>query len=140
MVFTVINQRDVYNVLDIGKVADIIVFVMSCADAQVDKLRDDPNTYANAIDEEKDQLLYFTLEHDPGSTACQRLGGVLGDLVPSRSSRLRVRHRHEHRQGRRCDSHRLVAATSANLLRHHRSVTPAQTCIPTRLQCPEPHP
>ena len=57
MVFTVINQRDVYNVLDIGKVADIIVFVMSCADAQVDKLRDDPNTYANAIDETGYEML-----------------------------------------------------------------------------------
>ena len=44
-------QRDPHALLDICKIADILLFVLSCEKAQVDKLKDDPDLYANAIDE-----------------------------------------------------------------------------------------
>lgn len=44
-------ERDPHALLDVSKVADILVFVLSCEKAQVDKLRDDPDEYAHAIDE-----------------------------------------------------------------------------------------
>ena len=44
-------KRDPYSVLDVAKVADIIIFTFSCEEAKVDKVKDDPDEFANAIDE-----------------------------------------------------------------------------------------
>jgi pre-rRNA-processing protein TSR1 len=49
--------RDPYSVMDISKVADILLFVLSCKDADIAKIRDDPDEFANAIDEEGYKLL-----------------------------------------------------------------------------------
>jgi len=38
-------------VLEIGKIADLILVVMSCADCDVKGLKQDPDKYAHAIDE-----------------------------------------------------------------------------------------
>ena len=43
--------RDPYSVLDICKVADILLFTLSCKEADIAKVRDDPDEFANAIDE-----------------------------------------------------------------------------------------
>lgn len=50
-------SRDSYETLDVCKTADVVVFVMSCKNAQLDKLKDDPDIYANAIDEEGYHIL-----------------------------------------------------------------------------------
>ena len=52
-----ICSRDAYETLDICKVADVVVFLLSCKNAQLDKLKDDPDVYANAIDEKGYQIL-----------------------------------------------------------------------------------
>lgn len=44
-------KRDIYSILDISKVADIILFSISCTKADVEKVKDDPDIHANAIDE-----------------------------------------------------------------------------------------
>mmetsp|Transcript_25123 Transcript_25123/g.28906 ORF Transcript_25123/g.28906 Transcript_25123/m.28906 type:complete len:322 (-) Transcript_25123:1543-2508(-) len=44
-------KRDAYSVLDVCKVADILLFTLSCEEAKVDKVKDDPDEFANAIDE-----------------------------------------------------------------------------------------
>lgn len=49
--------RDAYSVMDISKVADILLFVLSCKEADLAKIRDDPDEFANAIDEEGYKLL-----------------------------------------------------------------------------------
>jgi len=49
--------RDPYSILDICKVADILLFTLSCKEADVAKVRDDPDEFANAIDEEGYQIL-----------------------------------------------------------------------------------
>lgn len=46
-----ICERDPYAVLDISKVADILLFTLSCEEAKTDKVKDDPDEFANAIDE-----------------------------------------------------------------------------------------
>ena len=46
-----ICKRDAYSILDISKIADIILFTFSCKEAKADKVRDDPDEFANAIDE-----------------------------------------------------------------------------------------
>jgi pre-rRNA-processing protein TSR1 len=46
-----ICERDIYSILDISKVADIILFSISCKNAEVEKVKDDPDMHANAIDE-----------------------------------------------------------------------------------------
>ena len=50
MIFQTV-KRDPYSVLDIAKVADIMIFTFSCEEAKVDKVKDDPDEFANAIDE-----------------------------------------------------------------------------------------
>jgi hypothetical protein len=50
--FIEIDRNDVYSVLDVGKVADIILMVMSCKKADASKLKDDPDQYSGAIDEQ----------------------------------------------------------------------------------------
>mmetsp|Transcript_28797 Transcript_28797/g.28504 ORF Transcript_28797/g.28504 Transcript_28797/m.28504 type:complete len:563 (-) Transcript_28797:264-1952(-) len=50
-------KRDIYSVLDITKIADICLFAFSCKEAQADKVRDNPDEFANAIDEVGYQIL-----------------------------------------------------------------------------------
>lgn len=38
--------------MDIGKVADIVLMVMSCKQTDASKLKDDPDQYSGAIDEQ----------------------------------------------------------------------------------------
>lgn len=52
-----ICKRDVYSVLDITKIADICLFTFSCKETKADKVRDDPDQHANAIDEVGYQIL-----------------------------------------------------------------------------------
>jgi hypothetical protein len=51
MLFVEINRDDVYSVLDIGKVADIILMVMSCKQTNASKITNDPDQYSGAIDD-----------------------------------------------------------------------------------------
>jgi hypothetical protein len=51
LIFLEINREDEYSVLEVGKIADIIVVVMSCADSNIQGLKVDPDKYSNAIDE-----------------------------------------------------------------------------------------
>jgi hypothetical protein len=46
-----INRDDVYSVLDVGKVADIILMVMSAAEVNESQLKVDPDASSHAIDE-----------------------------------------------------------------------------------------
>lgn len=47
-----IDRNDVYSVLDIGKVADMILVVMSCKNSDVSQLKINPEEYSGAIDEQ----------------------------------------------------------------------------------------
>lgn len=49
--FVEINRDDPYHVLDTGKVADIILVVMSCSETETQGLKVDPEKYSHAIDE-----------------------------------------------------------------------------------------
>jgi len=51
LIFLEIDRNDPYSILDIGKVADIVLVVMSCKETNVQELKDDPFLHANAIDE-----------------------------------------------------------------------------------------
>lgn len=51
LIFLEINRDDDYSVLEVGKIADIILVVMSCAESDVKGLKTDPDKYSNAIDE-----------------------------------------------------------------------------------------
>lgn len=49
--FVEIDRNDPYSVLEVGKVADIILVVMSCKDSETERLKQDPDRYSHAIDE-----------------------------------------------------------------------------------------
>jgi len=51
LIFINIDRNDPYSVMDAGKVVDLMVVIMSCKNANVVKLRDDPYEQSNAIDE-----------------------------------------------------------------------------------------
>ena len=51
VIFIEINRNDVYSVLDIGKVADIVLMVMSSKMVDEQHFKNDPDQYAGAIDE-----------------------------------------------------------------------------------------
>ncbi len=51
LIFMEIDRNDPYSVLDVGKVADLILVVMSCKETNVSGVKDDPFLHANAIDE-----------------------------------------------------------------------------------------
>jgi hypothetical protein len=46
-----INRENPEEVLEIGKVADMIVVAMSCREVDIKGLKIDPNKYSHAIDE-----------------------------------------------------------------------------------------
>jgi len=52
LIFLEIDRNDVYSVLDIGKVADLILVVMSSKNADEGQLKVDPDQYSGAIDEQ----------------------------------------------------------------------------------------
>ena len=52
LIFRVVDRKDVHSVLDVGKVADIVLMVMSCKSADESKLKIDPDQNTGAIDEQ----------------------------------------------------------------------------------------
>ena len=51
MIFLEMNRHDPHSILDIGKVADIIVVAMSCKKSNLQDVKLDPYSSSNAIDE-----------------------------------------------------------------------------------------
>lgn len=51
LIFVEIDRTDPLAVLEVGKIADIIVVVMSCADTDIQGLKVDPDENSHAIDE-----------------------------------------------------------------------------------------
>jgi len=51
LVFMEINREDDQAILEVGKIADIILMVMSCAESDIQGIKVDPDRYSNAIDE-----------------------------------------------------------------------------------------
>lgn len=51
MIFIEVDRTNEHAVLEVGKVADLMIVVMSCADTDVKGLKVDPDKYSNAIDE-----------------------------------------------------------------------------------------
>lgn len=45
------SKRDIYNILDLTKVCDNIIFVSSCKKAEYSKWKEDPDKYAHCIDD-----------------------------------------------------------------------------------------
>jgi len=52
LIFMEIDRNDVYSVLDVGKVADIILMVMSTKNIDETQLKIDPDKSSGAIDEQ----------------------------------------------------------------------------------------
>lgn len=46
------NRENDNSVLEVGKIADLIVVVMSCAESDSKGLKVDPDKFSNAIDEQ----------------------------------------------------------------------------------------
>ena len=51
VIFRTIDRNDVYSVLDTGKVADMVLMVMSAKNVDETQLKTDPDKYSGAIDE-----------------------------------------------------------------------------------------
>lgn len=51
LIFLEINREDDQAVLQVGKIADLILVVMSCSDSDVKGVKMDPDRFSNAIDE-----------------------------------------------------------------------------------------
>jgi len=51
LIFINVDRNDPYSIMDAGKVIDLMVVIMSCKNANVVKLKDDPYEQSNAIDE-----------------------------------------------------------------------------------------
>jgi len=51
LVFLEINRDDPYSVLDISKVVDLVIVVMSCRKTNVTGVKQDPFEHGKAIDE-----------------------------------------------------------------------------------------
>ena len=52
VIFRAIDRTDVYDVLDTGKVADLVLMVMSCGNIDTTNLKNDPDISSGAIDEQ----------------------------------------------------------------------------------------
>jgi len=52
LIFLEIDRNDVYSVLDVGKIADLILMVMSCKETDTSKLANNPDESSGAIDEQ----------------------------------------------------------------------------------------
>lgn len=77
-----IDREDPYSVLDIGKVADLIVVVMSCKETNATQLKTNPDECAGAIDEQGYRAL--SLLRSQGMVS---LIGVLQHLEAASSKR-----------------------------------------------------
>lgn len=53
----ILSSRETFDVLDICKVADVVVFPFSCKSADVSNWKKDPDSFANAIDERGYEIL-----------------------------------------------------------------------------------
>jgi hypothetical protein len=51
LIFLEINRDDEHHVLEVGKLADIVIVVMSCGETDVKGLKVDPEQHSHAIDE-----------------------------------------------------------------------------------------
>lgn len=51
VIFVPIDRNDVYSILDVGKIADLILMVMSCKETDSSKITNNPDQYSGAIDE-----------------------------------------------------------------------------------------
>lgn len=51
MILLEIDRNDPLSVLDIGKVADVVVVVMSCSETNTQGLKLNPDENSNAIDQ-----------------------------------------------------------------------------------------
>lgn len=51
LIFLEINRNDPYSVLEMGKIADIVLVAMSCKETELNGLKVDPEKFSNAIDE-----------------------------------------------------------------------------------------
>ena len=51
LIFVEINREDVYSILDIGKVADLVLMTMSCKETNESLIHENPDQHSNAIDE-----------------------------------------------------------------------------------------
>ena len=47
-----IDRNDVYSVLDVGKMADLVLVVMSCKNTNERQLKLDPDKHSGAVDEQ----------------------------------------------------------------------------------------
>jgi len=52
-----IDRNDVYSILDVGKVADLIIMVMSCKNSNESQLKINPEDNSGAIDDRGYQAL-----------------------------------------------------------------------------------
>lgn len=51
LIFVEINRNDPYSILDVAKVADMVLVAMSCRNTNVTHVKQDPFEHAKAIDE-----------------------------------------------------------------------------------------
>lgn len=82
LVFMQIDRNDPYSVMDVCKVADLVVTVMSCKQTKVGSLKQDPFEHSKAID----QIGYRAL-HLVRSQGMPSLVGVLQHLEHISSSK-----------------------------------------------------
>jgi hypothetical protein len=52
LIFVEIDRNDIYSILDVGKVADMVLMVMSCKGTDESQLKVDPDKSSGAIDEQ----------------------------------------------------------------------------------------
>lgn len=51
------SSRDMYEILDMTKVCDVVLFAFSCRNIDVSNWKKDPDVFANAIDERGYEIL-----------------------------------------------------------------------------------
>lgn len=82
LIFLQIDRKDPYSVLDVCKVSDLVIAVMSCKHTNVGGLSKDPFEHAKAIDE-----LGYRALHLIRSQGMPSLIGVLQHLESISSSK-----------------------------------------------------
>ena len=82
LIFRQVDRNDPYSVLDVCKVADLVVGIMSCKHTKVGGLKQDPWEHAQAIDELGYRALYMMR-----SQGMPSLVGVLQHLEDVSSSK-----------------------------------------------------
>ena len=82
LIFLQMDRNDPYSIMDVSKVADIVITVMSCKETQVSTLKQDPYEASNAIDE-----IGYRALHLVRSQGMPTLIGVLQHLEHISSSK-----------------------------------------------------